>query len=160
MPPRPLTLRGRLIAALLVFSAVGLAMFAGASELLLRHSLLSRADQQLHHFPLHRIAAAERPNPQRLPSEFRLTVLAPDGTPDREAVLSRRIDNAMVKAIARAFRWREMLENGTHATIAEIAAAEKINESYVGSRLAADAASAGHHRGVFVGLSPPFEAEL
>ena len=25
-----------------------------------------------------------------------------------------------------------MLENGTHATIAEIAAAEKINESYVG----------------------------
>jgi hypothetical protein len=44
----------------------------------------------------------------------------------------RRIDNAVVKAIARAFRWREMLENGTHATIAEIAAAEKINESYVG----------------------------
>jgi hypothetical protein len=38
----------------------------------------------------------------------------------------------MVKAIARAFRWRKMLENGTHATIAEIAAAEKINESYVG----------------------------
>ncbi len=38
----------------------------------------------------------------------------------------------MVKAIARAFRWREMLENGTHSTIAEIAAAEKINESYVG----------------------------
>jgi len=41
----------------------------------------------------------------------------------------------MIKAIARAFRWREMLENGTHATIAEIAAAEKINR---GSRLAAD----------------------
>jgi hypothetical protein len=38
---------------------------------------------------------------------------------------------AMVKAIARAFRWREMLENGTHATITEIAATEKINESYV-----------------------------
>jgi hypothetical protein len=38
----------------------------------------------------------------------------------------------MVKAIARAFRWREMLEDGTYATIREIAAAEKINESYVG----------------------------
>jgi hypothetical protein len=38
----------------------------------------------------------------------------------------------MVKAIARAFRWRELLENGTHATIAEIAAAKKINETYVG----------------------------
>ena len=43
-----------------------------------------------------------------------------------------RFDNAMVKAVARAFRWRELLENGTHATIAEIAAAEKINASYVG----------------------------
>jgi hypothetical protein len=39
---------------------------------------------------------------------------------------------AGVKAIARAFRWRAMLENGTYATIAKIAAAEKINESYVG----------------------------
>ena len=37
----------------------------------------------------------------------------------------------MVKAVARAFRWREMLESGQYATIAEIAAAEKINESYV-----------------------------
>ena len=62
----------------------------------------------------------------------RKLVLAPDGTNVTAAPVSRQIDNAMVKAIARAFRWREMLENGTHATIAEIAAAEKINESYVG----------------------------
>ena len=38
----------------------------------------------------------------------------------------------MVKAIARAFRWREMIENGEYPTIREIAATEKINESYVG----------------------------
>jgi hypothetical protein len=62
----------------------------------------------------------------------RRLVLAPDGTDITMAPVCRRIDNAMVKAIARAFRWREMLENGTHATITEIAAAEKINESYVG----------------------------
>lgn len=62
----------------------------------------------------------------------RKLVLAPDGTNVTTAAVFRRIDNAMIKAIARAFRWREMLENGTHATIAEIAAAEKINESYVG----------------------------
>jgi hypothetical protein len=62
----------------------------------------------------------------------RKLVLAPDGTTDTWAAPCRRIDNAMVKAIARAFRWREMLENGTHATIAEIASAEKINASYVG----------------------------
>jgi hypothetical protein len=62
----------------------------------------------------------------------RRLVLSPDGTNVTTAAVCRRIDNSMVKAIARAFRWREMLENGTHATIAEIAAAEKINESYVG----------------------------
>jgi hypothetical protein len=59
-------------------------------------------------------------------------VLAPDG---RNATAVRdcpRIDNAMVKAIARAFRWREKLEKGIYGTIAEIAAAEKINETYVG----------------------------
>jgi hypothetical protein len=58
-------------------------------------------------------------------------VLAADGTINTWAPPSRRIDNAMVKTLARAFRWREMLEDGTHATIAEIAAAEKINGSYV-----------------------------
>jgi hypothetical protein len=62
----------------------------------------------------------------------RKLVLAPDGTNVTTAPVRRHIDNAMVKAIARAFRWREMLENGTHATIAEIAATEKINETYVG----------------------------
>jgi hypothetical protein len=62
----------------------------------------------------------------------RKLVLAPDGSNVTTAPVCRHIDNAMVKAIARAFRWREMLENGTHATIAEVAAAEKINETYVG----------------------------
>jgi hypothetical protein len=38
----------------------------------------------------------------------------------------RHIDNAVVKAVARAFRWREMLENGTYATIAEIAAVGRV----------------------------------
>ena len=62
----------------------------------------------------------------------RKRVLAPDGLSRMTTQVSRHVDNAMVKAIARAFRWREMLESGTHATIAEISAAEKINESYVG----------------------------
>lgn len=62
----------------------------------------------------------------------RKLVLAPDGQNLPAASASRHIDNAMVKAIARAFRWREMLEDGEYSTIREIAAAEKINESYVG----------------------------
>jgi len=34
------------------------------------------------------------------------------------------------QALARAHRWRRMLETGVHATIGEIAAAERINPSY------------------------------
>ena len=37
----------------------------------------------------------------------------------------------MVKALARAFRWRKLLETGAFGTIEELAAAEKINPSYV-----------------------------
>jgi hypothetical protein len=37
----------------------------------------------------------------------------------------------MVKAIARGFRWRKMLETGVHSTVDDIAAAENINASYV-----------------------------
>jgi hypothetical protein len=62
----------------------------------------------------------------------RRLVVAPDGSDITTAPTRRHVDNAMVKAIARAFRWRSMLENGAHSTIAEIADAEKINESYVG----------------------------
>ncbi|CAH0164334.1 hypothetical protein [Roseomonas sp. CECT 9278] len=43
-------------------------------------------------------------------------------------------DTTLVKALARAFRWRRMLESGRFGTIDELAAAEKINSSYV-SRL-------------------------
>ena len=62
----------------------------------------------------------------------RKLVFAPNGTNATLTQRCRGIDNSMVKAVARAFRWREMLENGEYATIAEIAEAEKINESYVG----------------------------
>jgi hypothetical protein len=38
----------------------------------------------------------------------------------------------MVKAIARAFRCRKLLETGAFATIGEIAATEKIKASWIG----------------------------
>ncbi len=40
-------------------------------------------------------------------------------------------DSTLVKALARAFRWRRMMETGRYGTIDELAAAEKINSSYV-----------------------------
>ena len=42
-----------------------------------------------------------------------------------------RHDITLIKALARAFRWLRMLESGRFATISELAAAEKINASYV-----------------------------
>ena len=42
-----------------------------------------------------------------------------------------RIDSAFVKALARAFRWRKLLETGVYGTIGELARSERINPSYV-----------------------------
>jgi hypothetical protein len=61
----------------------------------------------------------------------RKLVLAPDGTNRIPVPICRHVDDPLIKAIARAFRWREMLENGRYGTIAELAASEKINEAYV-----------------------------
>ncbi len=72
----------------------------------------------------------------RVPMTFRKRggrkqVIAPDGHPSW-APPRTRIDNTMIKALARAFRWRRMLETGAVVTIRDIAAREKIKESYVG----------------------------
>lgn len=50
----------------------------------------------------------------------------PDG-----AAQSRRTDSTLVKALARAFRWKRMLETGDFATIAELAEREGIATSYM-----------------------------
>lgn len=43
----------------------------------------------------------------------------------------RKMDNTMVKALARAFRWKRMLESGEFATIAELAKREGIAAPYL-----------------------------
>lgn len=43
----------------------------------------------------------------------------------------RRTDNTLVKALARAFRWKRLLESGEYATIAELAEREGIASSYL-----------------------------
>ena len=42
-----------------------------------------------------------------------------------------RVDNAMVKALARAFRWRKMLDTGVHATLEDLARAKGVHATYV-----------------------------
>lgn len=46
------------------------------------------------------------------------------------AAQPRRSDSTLVKALARAFRWKRMLESGQFATIAELAECEGIAPSY------------------------------
>src|ERR1017187_10938412 len=41
-----------------------------------------------------------------------------------------RIDNALLKALARAHRWRRMIESGDYTSIADLAKAEGVNQSY------------------------------
>ena len=50
----------------------------------------------------------------------------PDG-----AAAPRRTDNTLVKALARAFRWKHMLASGEFATITELAERERIASSYL-----------------------------
>ena len=47
------------------------------------------------------------------------------------AAQPRRTDNTLVKALARAFRWKRMLESGEFSTIAELAEREGIATSYM-----------------------------
>ena len=63
----------------------------------------------------------------------RKLILTPDGKPGGPS-LRERPDSALLKALARGFRWQKMLREGYYQTIEEIADAENINPSYV-SRL-------------------------
>ncbi|MBI5121299.1 MAG: hypothetical protein HZA67_09860 [Rhodospirillales bacterium] len=54
--------------------------------------------------------------------------------PEGEGVAERRSakpDEALLKALARAFKWKRMIEEGQVRSLNELAEAEKLNGSYV-----------------------------
>lgn len=59
----------------------------------------------------------------------RKLVVAPDGA--AWSAPRPRVDNTLVKALARAFRWKRLLESGRFGSLAELAEAERINTSYL-----------------------------
>lgn len=66
----------------------------------------------------------------------RKQIIGPDGAPvqagqDRPGVETTTGDPALVKALARAFRWRRMLEEGHYASMRDLAATEGADRSYV-----------------------------
>ena len=58
------------------------------------------------------------------------TLAAGSGT-----TVATRADPALVKALARAFRYQKLLDEGRYASISDMAAAEKIERGYLGSLL-------------------------
>jgi len=85
----------------------------------------------------------------RIPMRFqrrggRKRMVASDGS--ELAPLSRsQLDGTLVKALARAWRWRRMLDDGAYATVSEIGDAENISKSYVrcGNRAQAQPSAGG-----------------
>jgi hypothetical protein len=67
----------------------------------------------------------------------RRVIIAPDGSvlPGAARQATTVADPALLKALARAFRWKRMLDDGRYVSVSEIARAEKIDRGYAGSIL-------------------------
>jgi hypothetical protein len=68
----------------------------------------------------------------------RKQIIGPDGVPVRvgsDAVQETRGDPVLVKALARAYRWRRMLEEGHYGSIRDLAKAEGVDRAHVGRLL-------------------------
>ena len=63
----------------------------------------------------------------------RKTVVTP--VRDGGEAFSTRADPTLVKALARAFRYQRLLDEGHYASISEMAAAERIDRGYLGRML-------------------------
>ena len=46
------------------------------------------------------------------------------------AAAKTRFDDSIIKALARAYRWRALIENGSYSSITELAKDKGVNQSY------------------------------
>ena len=60
----------------------------------------------------------------------RKVIVSPAGA-EPWAPQTPRPDSALINALVRAFRWQKMLDSGRYATVSELAAAEKLDRSFV-----------------------------
>ncbi len=75
----------------------------------------------------------------RIPYRFRRTggrkeIIAPEGSDTRFRPQARP-DEALIKALVRGFRWRDMMESGEAGSVKELADKEKIDPSYMARTL-------------------------
>ena len=71
----------------------------------------------------------------RIPMRFqrrggRKRIVAPDGS-ELTPTSKPEPDGTLVKALARAWRWQRMLDEGVYTSVSEIGDAERISKSYV-----------------------------
>lgn len=73
----------------------------------------------------------------RIPMRFeprggRKRIIGPSGEPlVTDAPMPPLVDEALIRGLAKAWRWKRMLEGGGYASIGDLAAAEKVNFSYL-----------------------------
>ncbi len=68
----------------------------------------------------------------------RKLVISPAGTPDtppNRPGRSSSVDESLVRSLAHAFQWKQQLEDGEYATVADLAKAQKLDRSFVGRTL-------------------------
>lgn len=84
----------------------------------------------------------------------RKLILTPDGS-IAQATPRARPDSALLKALARGFRWKKMLQEGDNQTLQEIADAENINPSYVSRLLRMTLLAPEIVEAILAGRQPP-----
>jgi hypothetical protein len=84
----------------------------------------------------------------------RKTVVTPVPEGGEPAMLTRA-DPALVKALARAFRYQMLLDDGRYASIREMAKAEKLERGYLGTVLRLTLLAPDIVEGILNGRQPP-----
>ena len=84
----------------------------------------------------------------------RKLILTPDGALASPPTRTRP-DSALLKALARGFRWKKMLQEGDYQPLEEIADAENINPSYVSRLLRMTLLSPEIVEAILAGRQPP-----
>jgi hypothetical protein len=69
--------------------------------------------------------------PGLAPRGSRKRIIGPDGEPVTTAPVAAGLENPVIRALARAWRWKRMLEGGGYGSVGDLAAAEKVKHSYL-----------------------------
>jgi hypothetical protein len=109
------------------------------------------------HLPKNRIISNGDTVTVHIPVTFRQRagrkqIIGPSGSAPWSA--APRVDTALLKAIVRAYRWREMLESGKYQCAADLAKAEGVNDSYLSRVLRLTLLSPEIVEAIVIGLQP------